>query len=131
MIKSDNRLIELAAKAAGIHIEYFNEVGRSGAWVPETYDGNEYGPFLEWNPIVNNGDCFILETALGLSARWYLGALIPHVDVDGAMEIISDHSGDKAKARRYASTRAAAEIGSKMPDCPHPSPDKSDQLIAP
>jgi hypothetical protein len=26
---------------------------------------------------------------------------------------------------------AAAEIGSKMPDCPHPSPEKSDQQIAP
>ena len=91
---SDRELLELAAKAAGIRINY---------WV---YDNNDDSPsVLEsggiWNPLTDDGDALRLAVQLGL-----LGAPFMTLEFIAAI-------GDSAPcaATRLAIVRAAAEIG--------------------
>jgi hypothetical protein len=102
---TDKELLELAAKAAGIE-----SVGTFGEMLEIKgvfRDGRTY--IDEWNPLTDNGDCFRLETARGLSLKWnYSDGWVKSYNHSGAYtEFFADHNGDKDKARRYASTRAA------------------------
>jgi hypothetical protein len=109
---TDRELLKLAAKAANININGWDESG----FVIGYWDGYE----LDWNPLEDDGDAFRLAVTLGLEI---------YVD-DGTETIVSKdlrhdwhggvtepHGRNKYEATRRAIVRAAAEIGrAKQPD---------------
>lgn len=106
---SDKKLLELAAKAAGIE----------GKFLWDGYGGGSFNTFdkVRWNPLADDGDAFRLMVKLGLTVTvdnhpgdttevWRYGA--------GNVEALEDHNGDHYAATRRAIVRAAAEIGKAM-----------------
>lgn len=99
---SDKELLELAAKAAGIWLEWGGEI-----WMP---------PYHHWNPLTNDGD------ALRLAVKLNLGISIPiHQTIKADVVCFSDsrvnireEGDDPYTATRRAIVRAAAEIGRGM-----------------
>lgn len=121
-MSADRELLELAAKAAGISVEYrvagqsfIGDLKRPAAqtWRGPLLTGTEE----EWDPLTNDGDSRRLQVVCGLRATCdedracsYLpGASYPK------SEKYSDHAGDKCAALRMAVLRAAAEIGRAKP----------------
>lgn len=107
MSDSDRELLEWAAKAYGDEIRFTG----SDFWIHGGNPGSYWK--RQWSPLTDDGDIARLESALDIDVYWYKDHVSSHVVgrhfwVD---EQYSDHGGDKNKARRYASTRAAAEIG--------------------
>lgn len=101
---SDRELLELAAKAAGIH------------WQGVLRDG---GVFVhegrEWNPLRNDGDAFRLSCSLRLDISFLEGfEQIIVDDYHGSSRAEEDYQPDMAAAARRAVVRAAAEIGRTM-----------------
>jgi len=101
---TDKELLELAAKAAGIYIE-FDSDGKS-------YIGNDY--VKEWNPLTDDGDALRLAVKLRLTISWdrfddsdYATATPPQTHQ--GYDCIVDQ--DPYAATRRAIVRAAAEIG--------------------
>ncbi|MBP8150235.1 MAG: hypothetical protein KAY21_11000 [Limnohabitans sp.] len=94
--------MELAAKAAGIEINWFK-------WERLTN---------QWNPLVDDGDALRLAASLRLTISWdlfddceYATATPPHTHQ--GYDCVMDQ--DPAAATRRAIVRAAAEIGKAMP----------------
>lgn len=112
---SDREMLELAAKAAGLNLQDWRFVDNL------CYTGlvlyfNEETTINRWNPLEDDGDCARMECALELG----INISDFNVTVTGKGGVYVDeyykhHYGDKDKARRYASTRLAAEIGKAMP----------------
>lgn len=109
-------MLELAAKAAGIEIVPCT--CSSERWPFKYADGQ--GKRGHWSPLEDDGDCARLEAALLLTVRFKshsveVGRDSSAVELLGTCERVEDgyefFGGDKAKARRYASTRVAAMIG--------------------
>ena len=93
---TDREMLELAAKAADLHVKVASNSGR-GLKV--------HGNCSWWNPLTDDGDAFRLMVALRL---W-------RDDPDiCCVERVEDHNGDELSATRKAIVRAAAEIGKKM-----------------
>jgi len=110
MNNEERELLELAAKAAGIKIIYWND-GK------EPYSSGQ-GFILEsgklWNPFTDGGDAFRLAVHLGLSidfAEWV------NTVCYGVDEFVQEEWKDKSSldATRLAIVRAAAELGKAMP----------------
>lgn len=107
---NDKELLELAALAAGIELENISMMGA--------------GLLLKkggiWNPILDDGDAYGLETVLGFSVTWYkllviVGPRYCGVGTGSAYaEYFDDHNGSRQAARRRAGVKAAAEIGKSM-----------------
>jgi hypothetical protein len=102
---TDKELLELAAKAAGI----------TEPWSTNTLAAFQYDA-KHWNPLTDDGDCARLEAKLKINVLWDVygesgSQSRDAVNAGGVVEPYYKHDGDKDKARRYASTRAAAEIG--------------------
>ncbi|BBT41029.1 hypothetical protein [Pseudomonas putida] len=116
---TDQQLLELAAKAAGIEGGWgpvFNigndEVDVSDIWF---LDSPETGSI--WDPLTDDGDALRLLCKLQLSlnsnsATVGVGGYTPGWDHVFAQEQIVD--GDAQSAHRRAIVRAAAEIGNSM-----------------
>jgi hypothetical protein len=93
---TDKELLELAAKAIGVDKYRY---------------GDAIYPFPNvWDPLTDDGDCARLEAQLSLKLEWYPGAVLSG-GIEGCLQYFCDYGNDKQKARRYASVRAAAEIG--------------------
>lgn len=108
-LDSEKNLLILAAKAAGW--EVIKELERDTGEVYLIID-DRCGKDRYFTSFRNDGDCFRLETARGINISWqhsYVRAF--YGDGLFAYEYYKDHNGDKDKARRYASTRAAALRG--------------------
>jgi hypothetical protein len=109
---TDRELLEAAAKAVGIDIEW-----QSGAWA----HNNETG--CEWNPLTNSGDALELAVKCGISVLQFpacIGTGWPQnglparlIGFDPPYEDISSGQAKLAATRR-AITRAAAAIGKEM-----------------
>ena len=107
----DRTLIERAAKAAGCRIEFRDAVD---GVAPVLLD-KDCSAFL-WNPLASDAQVARLEADCGINVAW----CEDHVQTSNSklmpadwlmtQEKFSDHGGDKQKARRYASTRAAAAL---------------------
>lgn len=104
---TDRKLLELAAKAAGIACDSegpFTSVDRY-----DLYNGI-YTEYLPWNPLTDDGDALRLAVKLNLlfpsSARlmYFL-----------TLERFSRQGDNDTVATRSAIVRAAAEIGKFMP----------------
>jgi hypothetical protein len=109
MMSDDRELIALAAKAANIHIEYFNETS-SGAWVPEDYDDNQHGPFVEWNPLTDDGDALRLAVNLRLEINPFASEILVSHSTPGGV-CVSERNDEPYSSTRRAIVRAAAKIG--------------------
>ena len=106
---TDRELLELAAKAAGIVADYFEEDGddSEGMW------GSGYEA---WNPLTDDGDALRLAVKLNLAISIPVHKTI-RADVicflDSSVNI-REENGDPLAATRRAIVRAAAEIGKQM-----------------
>ena len=110
---NDRELLELAAKAAGITLEWD---GNPEEWMPMYYKGKTYH---SWNPLEDDGDALRLAVRLNMT-------LIPNDGCNMAFahcqmisrgernQVYQAHDGDQFAALRRAIVRAAAEIGRGM-----------------
>lgn len=103
-MSTDRELLELAARAAGYRVK--RESGdKLIVWIDDS-------PF-EWSPLADDGDVARLEADLEIGIRWDYDIVTATIQnsFDVCSEAYSEHNDDKREARRYASVRAAAEIG--------------------
>jgi hypothetical protein len=110
-LDSEKNLLILAAKACD--------------WRPTDREGEDwiYVRYLEtedkwpFNSFLDSEDCFRLETALELDTVFHEDSvevfIYPRIESNSIKEYFVNHNGDKDKARRYASTRAAALRGKR------------------
>ena len=110
---TDKELIELAAKAAGLHVKVSSNSGR-GLKV--------HGNCNWWNPLTDDGDALRLAVTLlidvshaevGMKSFVYARAVFNDEIHIGLSEIFDDESERHERVRR-AITRAAAHIGKEM-----------------
>jgi len=117
---SDRELLELAAKAAGIKLRWWDN-SRNGLRVCN--DTGSVCKRLHWNPIEDDRDALRLAVKLGIdievnhesktaSTRWLNKKGNPASVTDYLTVYFGD--GDPYAATRRAITRAAAEIGKAM-----------------
>jgi len=92
---TDKELLELAAKAAGIDLQYADDEGL----LP--YNGSTNA---EWNPLTDDGDALRLAVKLELFVDAYNKK-------STVCRVIEPHNGDPYAATRRAIVRAAAEVG--------------------
>lgn len=114
---NDREMLEFAAKAAGY--EFDEHVKKGGCWIYETTsplnsDGEH--PIYFFNPLDDDGDCARLEAAIGIDVAWRGLFVVAEMKnrIFHSYEFFKDYNGDKNRARRYASTKCAAEIGRNM-----------------
>ena len=104
---TDQQLLELAAKAAGIKISKSPAGKLWVRFVVTSWD--------EWNPLEDDGDALQLAVKLGLFVDVYDAEVVTGwvVDKDSmSMETLNQPKGnDPYAATRRAIVRAAAEIG--------------------
>jgi hypothetical protein len=116
---TDKKLLELAAKAAGMQI--VGEVDKMICQPDHTTGGfvirNDRGGDSCWNPLTDDGDALRLAVKLNIDLRFYPNPQIAEPWVEAATE--NDASDellqpDPFAATRRAIVRAAAEIGKTM-----------------
>lgn len=112
---SDRKLLEMAARAAGIEIDHWAE-----AYFESHRDGEvafyESGRYMdEWNPLTDDGDALRLavDADIGITFEAYGCVMAGRRDRGGSWDAEEDIAGDKRAATRRAVVRAAAEIGRK------------------
>ena len=108
---TDKELLELAAKAAGIKLRWWDN-GRNGFRVCN--DTGSVCKRLHWNPIEDDRDALRLAVKLGINVA--PGTATNRFSVaHGCSQVLEERKPDKYAATRRAITRAAAEIGKAMP----------------
>ena len=101
----DRELLELAAKAAGIALEWrYDWRGNS---LEEPWHNEEI-----WNPLTDDGDA--LRLAVTLNINFNLSGKHAAVAQPGSAVVQQYRNGDPYAATRRAIVRAAAEIGRQM-----------------
>ena len=105
---SDKELLELAAKAAGLHIIHWNEEG------PRIQsEGCKTGYF--WTPLTDDGDALRLAVKLGIGlttdTTFVDTVAADYVCGDVGMVTEEPSGNDSCAATRLAIVRSAAEIG--------------------
>lgn len=112
---TDRELLELAAKAAGYVVRWYDDTLTHGpTFGIEVEPGNPCG-FEPWNPLTDDGDALRLAVKLEMQLR--LRHRENEVSVYGAPDGRVDEGAcsDPCAATRRAIVRAAAEIGRVMP----------------
>ena len=125
-MNQDRELLELAAKAAGICIEFYEAHGREIC-----KKANDYGPNNRWNPLTDDGDALRLAVKLEIDLSFYterdakVYAQTKHLlgyGTDGSPSYQAHEyhkelykGSDPNAATRRAIVRAAAAIGEAMP----------------
>ena len=103
---TDKELLELAAKAAGIEIQW-PSFGDASCRRTDTWD--------IWNPLTDDGDALRLAVKLGLGISIPLSnKRTDVVTFSGPITSVIEAHGDPYAATRRAIVRAAAEIGKEM-----------------
>jgi hypothetical protein len=103
---TDRELLEAAAKAAGIRLEWD---GDPRDWQPMHYEGKTYHA---WNPLTDDGDALRLAHRLNISIS--LPEDAAHVLAVSRIGIIRE-PGSVIESVRRAIVRAAAAIGGATP----------------
>lgn len=112
---NDRELLELAAKAAGIDLEWFD--GSNNETADAAIHNGEY-----WNPLIDDGDALRLAVKLRIIIT-FTSAAGPGVSAGQRMGPFSNERlpdrifglHEDCAATRRAIVRAAAEIGKAMP----------------
>ena len=103
---SDRELLEAAAKAAGMNIEW-----QPCGWA----HNNETG--CEWNPLTDDGDALRLAVKLRLTVNCSYDDVVICGQEFTQKEVFIERNGeDPLAATRRAIVRAAAAIGKEMKD---------------
>lgn len=108
---NDRELTELAAKAAGINLEWD---GHPDEWQPMYYEGKTYHSF---EPLTDDGDALRLAVKLQLLMNIGTQATFANNKVNGETDKWAreqHEDSDPFTATRRAIVRAAAEIGKAM-----------------
>jgi hypothetical protein len=100
---TDQELLELAAKAAGIDVKPHSN-RKIGSNLLFIYKGSN------WNPLTDDGDALRLAVHCGMRIE----SSDTHVGVSALMEKFEPLDPDPYAATRRAIVRAAAEIGRRM-----------------
>lgn len=120
---TDKELLEMAAKAAGIELEFRVLVWSEGSTPPCYVDKysvstcTNFGPVIRWNPLTDDGDALRLMVKLGLDINSYTksnetsACLYSKGILHRCINRIND---DPYAATRRAIVRAAAEIGKTL-----------------
>ena len=112
---SDKELLELAAKAVGMHVKA-QRVDADDKFT-HLVVGQKFKPEkIDWNPLTDDGDALRLAVKLRIKHERhinqpYVAAWAP--DIVGRFE--ESEGSDPCAATRRAIVRAAAEIGKTMP----------------
>jgi hypothetical protein len=108
---NDRELLELAAKAAGLHHCGWEEEDQAiTAWFDDPRDKYEGGAWGDWNPLTSDEQAFRLAVKLGMELKVTLDRCLARVPfVTGWQDSFSSQDG--AAATRRAIVRAAAEMG--------------------
>jgi hypothetical protein len=110
-VMTDREMLELAAKAAGIVLE-FNDYGQPGYWS----EWRGLPQWEAWNPLTDDGDALRLAAALRMHVVWTRDSRDRVItEIPNSIAHGTNADGDPCKAMRLVITRAAAEIGRKMP----------------
>lgn len=111
---TDRKMLEMAAKAAGMHANEWADVGDllpdKGGWVQ--FVG--HGLVSIWNPLTDDGDALRLAVRLGIEPRQTpeMSIALWTTDTPPGFAVRNEmHNGDPYAAMRLAITRAAAAIG--------------------
>jgi hypothetical protein len=123
--ETDRELLELAAKAAGLELNWAYEpiadVVSNAGWFASIVDTNRI-----WNPLTDDGDALRLAVKLGLLIVCNEPILTGSFEEAPGTEVYGGgvgeekaitreiHGADPYAATRRAITRAAAEIGRAM-----------------
>lgn len=109
----DKQMLELAAKAAGIRLEWVFDQPKEVVihWSGNPEDGGETRDW-DWNPLDNDGDALRLAVECGINIFVYPDEIAAAPSQTGTVEKIG---ACKFKTCRRAIVRAAAEIGRYMP----------------
>jgi hypothetical protein len=105
-MKTDRELLELAAKAVAIALEW---EGPPDEWQPMYYEDKTY---RYWNPLTDDGDALRLAVTIGISIAQEAKNGCVFVDV-GSIGVEGEYGEDPCAATRRAIVRAAAELGSQ------------------
>lgn len=104
---SDRELLELAAKAAQIRLEWLEDY----CFIPD--DDPEIDPMWRlingWNPLEDDGDALRLAAKLSLSMQ--ISPCLVRVWWGHLKEVKLEVMSDRAASTRHAIVQAAAEIG--------------------
>lgn len=111
----DRTLIERAAKAAGYVLRWNADwMGGRGCYQRQVLNKPDpiISDWLPWSPLTDDADIARLEADCEIDVGWTaIGVCSLNRQAgDAFFERYADHNGDKQKARRYASTRAAASL---------------------
>lgn len=109
-MNEDKELLELAAKAAGIEGEWYDNPFGSGFMT--AYIGN--ADVAPWNPLKDDGDALRLAVKLDMNVEVWNPFKEVWVVAEGYDVIEEPWGEDKLAATRRAIVRAAAEIGRGM-----------------
>ena len=112
---TDRELLEMAAKAAEIKVEFYETYGRELC-----KKENDYGPDNQWNPLTDDGDALRLAVVLSIRLTEFKDTVVKSRGVawkDGyaSCALWEPEGTDPFAATRRAIVRAAAEIGKAMP----------------
>ena len=117
---TDRELLELAAKAAGIHCKgWAMPGGRSDGWHGMYTGSDDDGAYLRWNSLTDDGDALRLAVKLriqvtpGTYNKDKFSAYNSERHVE-AHEWYAPGVQDECAATRRAITLAAAELGKGM-----------------
>ena len=105
---TDKELIELAAKAAGLHVKVSSNSG-IGLKV--------HGNCNWWNPLTDDGDALRLAVSLGFIVDIDTEEHYTEIEFTSNYEdksVSEGHGFDATEATRRAITRAAAQIGKEI-----------------
>ena len=108
------KLLEMAAKACGIHLHHWNE--RLDCWMTSSVEGDD--PDSTFEPHTDDGDSARMRSALGINVAWY-GNLVEcstsaEDSTDEWTELVADHNNDRNAALRRCALRVAAAMGERM-----------------
>lgn len=114
---TDRELLELAAKAAGIHVPEESPWGgvnaTDGVW-KDISPGGDGTRHSRWNPLTEDGDALRLAVKLELAPSIFATSGLTFCTATNKpmseVNIEEEHNGDPYAATRRAIVRAAAEI---------------------
>lgn len=106
---TDRELLELAAKAAGIELDWDVPPGSPPWRMSGTKGTDDYGPANAWDPLTDDGDALRLAVKLDMDIN--IESAFGHTRVN---DIYEDHGSDAIAATRRAIVRASAAIGEKL-----------------
>lgn len=109
MLENESDLLIFAGRSVGIVGDIHQEFGKVyGIALPKMMSHLDTA---FWNPLLDEGDAARMNATLSQSAIWFSTyVLVGRDDESSSCEFFFNHGGNKSKAFRVASTKAAALI---------------------